>query len=273
MRTRPNVVRIILALAVLSCLVAATPATAATTEIQLDPQLQKYVPGSSGWANSPWMTSPACRDRGGDLSAWVQSVITDSPRLLAQYQPATFGRNVAPASQARNAEITQGYKNIAARMSDSVPADYCVNDVAAWTKADPAAKPFGLPFGGSVGDSAHRSIYSCTPEPATPVTTGAERTPCTGFFINCMNPMDADLLRCAKWDAFSDRYVREVSMLRRAALVHNPARAEGAVLPTSSGAIWTASVIAALFLALLITLSYLRLNRKRTRAAEETDVA
>src|SRR5829696_3389563 len=67
-------------------------------------ELQSYVPESAAWASSPWMTSPACHDRGGDFSIWVASVISDTPGLLAFFQASTFGPDtpieVRPRSEA-----------------------------------------------------------------------------------------------------------------------------------------------------------------------------
>src|SRR5688572_11656482 len=62
--------------AFLGCAVIAPPAAAETSDSgggHIPAQLQKYVVGTQAWHESPWMTSPDCRGRGGSFSLWVES--------------------------------------------------------------------------------------------------------------------------------------------------------------------------------------------------------
>src|SRR5262249_20778885 len=62
------------------------PATAVPSDaINLPQSLQQYLPGSPAWAASPWVTSPSCRDKGGDFSVWVANVIADIPQFAAVF--------------------------------------------------------------------------------------------------------------------------------------------------------------------------------------------
>lgn len=144
---------------------------------------------SAGWVSSPWMTSAACRDNGGDWSAYVASVTKDSADLLAFFQP-DLGGSDAKAEQRKQA-LLAGYREIAGQVK--VPAGYCVNDVKAWagaSGADPAGRPFGFVWG---NDQAHETQYSC----GDSNQLGADRAPCNAFYVSCAGATGPDKNRCA----------------------------------------------------------------------------
>lgn len=114
----------------------------------LPERLQKYVPGSAAWQSAPWVTSPTCRDAGGDFSIWVGNVLVDTPSLLAFFQARMFGSEVAAADRARRDAIVQGYRVLGRELRPRVPAGYCVAELRGWAGADPSMRPFGFPWGG-----------------------------------------------------------------------------------------------------------------------------
>jgi len=191
--------------------------------------LQKYVPGSAAWQSSPWMTSPTCRGSGADFSVWAATVIADTPQLLAFFQASSFGPEVAAQDRPRSEAILAGYRALASGTGMAVPSGYCVDDLRRWAGADPAMRPFGFPWGVTVGDG-HRSGYFCTDrEPGTPAEAelnrwfGAERAMCDGFYVRCANAQEVEKSRCEAWNAFSDSYIRGVEQLRSRAIAEYPA--------------------------------------------------
>jgi len=193
----------------------------------LPSELQPYVPGSAAWASSPWMTSPACAGGGGDFSVWVSSVIRDTPSLLAFFQASVFGPDVPADTRPRSEAIIAGYRALAAELRPTVPAGYCVDDLRRWAGGDPAMRPFGFRWGVTQG---HQTGYYCTDRDldATAETErnrwfGAERAPCDGFYVGCLNAPEVERDRCEAWNAFSDRYVRKVEQLRAKAINDHPA--------------------------------------------------
>jgi hypothetical protein len=198
----------------------------------LPAELQKYVPGSAGWVSSPWMTSPGCRDRGGDFSSWAASVMGDTPSLLAFFQASSFGTEVPAQDRPRNEAILAGYRVLATELRP--PAGYCVDDLRRWAGEQPQTVPLGFPWGVTFGDG-HRSGYYCTDRAAdaTPQSEvnrwlGAERVPCDGLYVSCANADQAEKSRCEAWNAFSDSYVRRVEQLRSRALALYPASGRAA---------------------------------------------
>jgi hypothetical protein len=198
-------------------------------------ELQKYVPRSEAFANSPWMTSPTCKGKGGDFSIWASNVISDTPKLLAYFQASSFGAQAKPEDQARGQAMLAGYRDLARRIGGSVPASYCVDDLTRWAGPNPAMTPFGFPWG-VTGKDGHQSVYFCTDRaPDAQRNTeynryfGAERAMCDGFYVACVHAQNTDdQNRCATWNAFSDRYVRQVEQLRGDAIDQHPATAKAA---------------------------------------------
>ncbi|RJQ66274.1 hypothetical protein D5S17_35825 [Pseudonocardiaceae bacterium YIM PH 21723] len=191
----------------------------------LPAELQKYVPGSPAFANAPWMTSPVCKDKGGDFSAWTASVINDTPSLLAHFQSSAFGKDAPPQDKPRNDAILAGYRQIAAEVSTILPAGYCVDDMKRWTSGIyDSDKPFSFPWG-QVTKDAHQSSYYCidrgensTRELDRNRYLGAERVPCDGVYISCAGAQGADKARCDRWNGFSDEYIRRVEVKRGQAI-------------------------------------------------------
>ncbi|WP_336159933.1 hypothetical protein [Amycolatopsis sp. VC5-11] len=225
-----TVLRLLLVI-VLIGLIGAPPAGAQTADLpNLPAALQKYVAGSPAWESAPWRTSLTCVGRGGDFSEWVRSTINDTPALLAYFQPKLFGPQRDPGSSAMADAIVAGYKQTADEVLARMPSGYCVDELTRWTVKDPLMKPFSFPWGVTDKDG-HQSKYSCRPDaldPSTPPAQqynryfGAERAPCTGFFVDCAHADAADKQRCAAWNAFSDDYVRRVDKLRDRAINDHP---------------------------------------------------
>ncbi|CAL9677691.1 hypothetical protein SUDANB95_08018 (plasmid) [Actinosynnema sp. ALI-1.44] len=194
----------------------------------LPTELQKYVPGSTAWSSSPWMTSATCAGRGGDFSLWASNVIADTPALLAHFQASAFGAEMQPEDKARNEQILAGYRKLPEDLRGLIPSGYCVDDLRRWAGPDPAAKPFGFPWGTTRGDG-HQTIYFCTDreENATAESLqnrwfGAERAPCDAFYVKCDNAQESEKSKCETWNKFSDDYVRRVERLRGQAINDHP---------------------------------------------------
>ncbi|WP_189061567.1 hypothetical protein [Longimycelium tulufanense] len=179
---------------------------------QLPDNLRKYVVDSAGWVSSPWMTSHACRDRGGDWSVYVQNVIQDSPDLLAFFQPDLGGPS--PQDKPRRDALLAGYRDLATRVAP--PPGYCVDDMKQWAGSDPNGKPFGFPWG---NDSNHDTDYTC----GDSNQLGADLAPCKGFYVSCAGAQADAKMRCESWNQFSDSYVTQVSSMREKVLRDHPA--------------------------------------------------
>ncbi len=193
----------------------------------LPAELQKYVPGSAAWASSPWMTSPTCQDRGGDWSVWVSNAIADIPRLLPVFYTELFADTGVEQDRLRNQAVAAEFRQLSAEFATTVPAGYCVDEVAAWARPNPAYVPFGFAWG-----LTHQTPYSCTDGRANEQSTdadnrwvGAERGACEGFFVACDNARDAQRARCEAWNAFSVRFTERGRALRDAAISRYPALA------------------------------------------------
>ncbi|KAA2245939.1 hypothetical protein F0L68_40980 [Solihabitans fulvus] len=171
--------------------------------------LRQYVPGTPEWTSSPWMTSPSCRDHGGDWSIYTQDVVKDTPALLQFFQPDFGG-----GDQGRSEEILAGYRDIAAQIT--VPEGYCVDQARQW--AGPSGyKPFGFDWGNATADSHHHSNYECANN------TGADNAPCGGFYLACSGAATAPQhQQCEAWNAFSDGYVTRVNAARSKANADHP---------------------------------------------------
>jgi hypothetical protein len=203
------------------------PAASAAPDLSTLPlDLQKYSRSFPAWMSSPWVTSAACRDHGGDFSSWTRSVITDTPSLLAYFQASAFGPNASAAERPRNDAIMAGYRDLADQLSQNIPLDYCVDDMKRWAGGDIAMLPFGFPWGVTT-ENGHQTAYSCRIDATDRNSTrqmeynrvfGAERAPCDGFYVNCSNAAEVDKSRCETWNVFSDSYVRRVDQLRSRAI-------------------------------------------------------
>jgi hypothetical protein len=187
--------------------------------------LQKYVPNTPAFANSPWMTSPTCKDKGGDFSIWTTNVINDTPSLLAYFQASAFGAEMKPEDKDRNEAILTGYRQLSTETPAILPPGYCVDDMKRWTGADYTTKPFGFPWGMTNKDG-HQTMYACT-DRADPNSNrgneynryfGAERAMCDAFYITCDNAQENEKAKCEAWNTFSDEYVRRVEALRAKAI-------------------------------------------------------
>ncbi len=202
----------------------------------LPSDLQQYVPGSQAWESSLWMTSPPCASRGGDFSIWASSVITDTPSLLAYFQPKQFGPSPAqPEYKPLFDAILSGYKQLTTEIAPILPAGYCVDEMTRWTTIDVSSKPFGFPWG-VTKELGHQSQFSCRADAADRNTRqeqeynhyiGAERAMCDGFYVDCTNAPEAEKARCEAWNTFSDEYVRRVEKLRYKAINEHPAQLNG----------------------------------------------
>ena len=195
-------------------------------------ELQKYVPDSAAWTTSPWMTSASCKNKGGDFSAWVVSVIADTPRLLAYFQSSSYGPGAAPEGKDRFDAEMRGYQQLGTDILTRVPPGYCVDDMKRWSSPDRNMKPFGFPWGVTAGDG-HQSLYYCTDRTGNPTRAqeynryfGAERAMCDAFYVSCANAPDVEKNRCETWNVFSDDYARRVDQLRGKAINDHPASGE-----------------------------------------------
>lgn len=174
---------------------------------QLPANLQKYDPEAAAWASAPWMTSPTCKDKGGDFSIWAINVMTDADKFLN-----FFGW---PTDLIR--EGAKHYPALAQDMIPTVPAGYCVTDVKRWTGENLAFKPFGFEWGTT---NHHVGLgHGCVWHPDTDDKEedyynkwfGAERAPCYGFFVDCEGATAEERPRCDAWNAFSDNYGRRAN--------------------------------------------------------------
>lgn len=204
----------LLFVAMMMLLVSPLAAVAAPKDLsQLPDNLRKYVVGSAGWVSSSWMTSPACRNKGGDWSGYVQSVIQDSADLLTFFQPDIGGPDAA--DKPRKDAILAGYRELASRVA--APPGYCVDDMKTWAGADPNGRPFGFPWG---NDADHDTMYSC----GDSNQIGAERAPCKAFYVSCSGAqaVPVDKARCDGWNQFSDAYVTQVEAMRQKVISQHP---------------------------------------------------
>lgn len=197
---------------------------------EIPAQLQKYLPNSPGWDSSPWMTSATCQGKGGDFSAWVTAVITDTPELLRVFNAQLFGPEAPESGKARSDAILAGYQQLATELQGQVPAGYCVDDMKRWAGEDPKMRPFGFAWG--IEDT---TIFGCTDtDPGVKESeyrnkwVGAERAPCDGFHVSCKNA-GADKKRCDAWNEFSADYTNRVYTLRATAINDHPASQQGDV--------------------------------------------
>lgn len=217
-------------------MLSAPAAGAAPADLpNLPADLEKYVPSSQQWAQAPWMTTLPCKDRGGDFSLWANSVIADTPSLLAYFQPSTFGATTKPENKPRGDAMLAGYQELSSQVGTILPAGYCVDDLRRWTVADVSMKPFGFPWG-VTDNTGHQTVFSCRADAADKNTRpemeynhyfGADRAPCDGFYINCTNAPEAEKARCEAWNTFSDEYVRRVEKMRYKAISEHPAQTQG----------------------------------------------
>jgi hypothetical protein len=233
----------------------------------LPTELQKYVPGSAAWVSSPWMTSPTCQAKGGDWSVWVSNTIADIPRLLPVFYTDLFADTSVEQDRLRNLAVAAGFQQLSAEFATTVPAGYCVDEVAAWAGPNPAYVPFGFAWG-----LTHRTPYSCTDGRASEHATdadnrwvGAERGACEGFFVACDKARDAQRARCEEWNAFSVRFTERGRALRDAAISRYPARAV-ATYHTEVAWPWVA-LIGGAGLVALAGLGGLLVRRRRTTTA------
>ncbi|CAL9677690.1 hypothetical protein SUDANB95_08017 (plasmid) [Actinosynnema sp. ALI-1.44] len=262
--------RIVLGLlvAVLTLLLGTPVASSAPVKDlnNLPTELQKYVPGSTAWSSSPWMTSATCAGRGGDFSLWASNVIADTPALLAHFQASAFGAEMQPEDKARNEQILAGYRQIADVLSDAVPTGYCVDDVKRWGRPESSAKPFGVAWG-VTDENGARTGYYCTDRESGKTREdednrhfGAERAGCDGFHIACDNAQSgAEKTKCAAWNAFSAQYVQRVATMRGEAIQAHPAvartatqtRVEWGGVTAGGGAVLASVVLAGVLLVVL----------------------
>ncbi|MGH3623218.1 MAG: hypothetical protein ACRDQ5_15710, partial [Sciscionella sp.] len=202
---------LVFSLLALAALPAAADPPVGTDPATVPANLQQYMPDSPQWTTSPWMTSPACRDHGGDWSSYVEHVIADTSALLRYFQPDLGGSNAQ-----RTQALLAGYASIPGQVH--VPGGYCVDEVASWATPDSSVKPFGFRWG---NDEEHQTRYACTDGAA-----GAARAPCDGFYISCGNAASAAAHnRCEAWNTFSDSYVTAVTTMRRKVLDQYPGEA------------------------------------------------
>jgi hypothetical protein len=187
---------------------------AAAQPIPTDPasvpgHLRQYVVDTVEWQQSPWMTSPTCRDRGGDFSSYAGHLIHDLPELLEHFQPTFAG--VGGNAAARKDFLVREFRAIANRVA--VPGGYCVDQLAKWAPPNPAFKPFGFEWGNLTwwDDQTHGvRPYGCT---ATSSQTPADALgPCRGFYVECVGIVtQQDHAGCEAWNAFSDEFVRQMN--------------------------------------------------------------
>lgn len=168
--------------------------------------LRQYVPDSAEWQASPWMTSEACRDRGGDWSTYVAYLIQDFPALLEFFQPEFAGTDGNAAS--RKELLERGYRDLAKHLR--VPSGYCVDQVKTWAKPNPQFQPFGFEWGNvdPKGDHGVHPVSNCSE-----VKPG-DVAPCRGFYLSCDGAItQQDDQRCQEWNAFSDDYVTRINTI------------------------------------------------------------
>lgn len=217
--------RLILLILVMGVVSVSTPTVAVAQPTdqkdlsQLPDNLRKYVVDSAGWYTSPWMTSPTCKDKGGDWSVYVHSVISDTPDLLMFFLP-DFGGS-APEDQPRKKALLDGYRDLGSRLTP--PPGFCVDDMRQWAGSDPTGKPFGFLW----GDDVDHNYTHCRFANASQI--GTDRAPCYGFYVSCAGaePIAADKARCDSWNSFSDDYVQQVLAMQNRVFVANPATAYG----------------------------------------------
>lgn len=242
-------------------------AVAAPSDLaNLPASLQMYVPGSPEWASSPWMTSPACRDKGGDFSLWTAHVVEDIPQFVSVFFADVASGAGTDQDRLRNLEVVKGFGQLSVEFRDKVPTGYCVDDVKRWAGTNTQYKPFGFAWG-----ITHQTPYVCTddrvPERGPDADNrwiGAERAACDGFFIACDNAPGAEQARCAAWNVFSLRFTQRGKDLRDAAINRYPARGV-ATYHTEIAWHWVALVAGAAATA-LAGLGVLIVRRRRTSA-------
>jgi hypothetical protein len=181
------------------------------------PELSYYVVDSVEWQQSPWMTSQACADKGGDFSVYTKHMIRDLPALLAHWQPDFAGRDAGEPP--RRELLLQGFRAIATDIT--IPDRYCVDAVRSWTKPNTGFRPFGFEWG--VPDDPDRKIpgYGCADgtKPAQD-RIGA----CRGFYLSCAGAtLKPDKQRCQRWNTFADEYSSRMTAVIKDAYQKHPA--------------------------------------------------
>lgn len=169
--------------------------------------LRQYVPDSPEWQRAAWMTTPPCRDRGGDFSMYSAALIRDMVPLLEHFQP-DFA-NIDANAPERKEILARGYRDIATQLS--VPAGYCVASLRQWARPNAGYKPFGFEWGAveyewGADTTEQHGVYPFAMCSRT--QTSANVVSCRGFYISCDGATSQqDHLACETWNAFSDDYV------------------------------------------------------------------
>jgi hypothetical protein len=216
-RRRPGWWRAITALAIAIGLLVVPARLAAAQPVDpatVPESLRQYVPGSAEWLNSPWMTSPGCRDHGGDWSVYVTSIIADLPELLGFFQPQFAGTDAEAA--ARKEALLKGFRELPGTIT--VPAGYCVDAVKTWATPNGQFQPFGFEWG-----NAQFSEHGVGLRPGCGQVRPDDLAPCRGFYLSCDGAAtQQDEQACQAWNAFSDDYVKRVHALTTQAYTAHP---------------------------------------------------
>lgn len=274
-RVRRVAVALLLTAAAVSGLSPGAPASSANAAPVPDmpSSLRKYLPGTAEWAHAPWNGDGPCAARGGDVSRWASSLVSDMTVLSRRFLPRAFGPEQPEPGRTRGDGILAGYAELGTVAASAVPPGYCAADLAGWSGTAGDAQPFGVRWRrGFDGDAQPR--FSCAPEnPAdagTEQLTGADLAMCEGFFVRCPNLAGGDAQRCALWNEFSAAYVREVNRLRTAAIAAHPAQVPHAARETAvtgAGVAFLAATALLAMLALVVAARALRTRRgTRTRS-------
>ncbi|WP_336159931.1 hypothetical protein [Amycolatopsis sp. VC5-11] len=272
-RLRRLAVTLLLAAAAVSGLAPGVPdqpgnAAAAT---EMPSSLRKYLPGTAEWARASWTAEGACAARGGDVSRWVSSLVSDTTVLSRRFMPGIFGPEQPEPGRARRDSILAGYARLGSVAASAVPPGYCAADLAGWSgTAGDAQQPFGIRWRRGADDGGARSRFSCAPEnPAdagAELLIGADLAMCEGFFVRCPNLAGGDAQRCALWNDFSAAYVREMDRLRTAAIAAHPAQVQYAARETALTGAGVAFLAATALLAVAALVLVVRTRRSRRGA-------
>ncbi|WP_406639168.1 hypothetical protein [Amycolatopsis sp. WGS_07] len=219
------------AAAALLCALASGLAGGAASAEPESPLLEKYVPASPEWARSPWAADGPCAARGGDVSRWAASLVSDTTVLLRRFQPRSFVSAQSDPGAERGRAVLAGYAKLASVAASAVPRGYCAADLAGWSGTAGGGEPFGIRWQPRADGDA-RPRFSCDPDDPADARIerlmGAQQAMCDGFAVRCANAAGPDAQRCALWNDFSAAYVREVNRLRTAAIEAHPAQVEHA---------------------------------------------
>lgn len=195
---------------------AAPPAAIGQVPQGFPSELTRFVGGTPGFLDGAWFTDQECKDKGGNVSSYINEVMYQEPRLLYWSMPPAarlkfWGENPPPGAE--NKEPPGLPKTFpAVHGADNpfrVAFNYCADELKEWT--NPAANAWGFTWAAApdpesvermksyagAGDNTAliKQFTNACADSASPYCQKA-------FFVDCvrvaMNPEKKE--RCHRWN-------------------------------------------------------------------------